>query len=94
LITLKAEAMNLTLEEDALNQEKDQSISNKHTNWDDFRCLVNEKLTLNIKTKEDTEAAAKFFNNTIQCAGWNAMPEHKRTLKTYNCSILIKQQIE
>jgi hypothetical protein len=63
---------------------------------DDFRCLINERLTLNIplKTKEDIQAAARFFNNTIQCAGWNATPEHERTLKTYDCPILIKGKTE
>jgi hypothetical protein len=64
-----------------------------HANWDDFRRLVNERLTLNIplKTEEDIEAAAKFFNDTIQCAGWNATPEYERTLKACHCLILIKQ---
>jgi hypothetical protein len=27
-------------------------------------------------------------------AGWNATPEHRDTLKTYDCPILIKQKIE
>jgi hypothetical protein len=27
-------------------------------------------------TKEDIEAAVKFFNDTVQWAGWNATPEH------------------
>jgi hypothetical protein len=54
------------------------------------------RLTSNIplKTKEDNEAAAKFFNDTIQWAGWNAMPEHKMTLEAYNCPIKIKLKIE
>jgi hypothetical protein len=44
---------------------------NRHTNLDDFRCLGNERLTLNItlKTEKDLEAAAKFFNDTIQYTG-------------------------
>jgi hypothetical protein len=52
----------------ALNQEKQPSLSNRHTNWDDFRHLINHRLTLNVslKTKEDIEAAVKFFNNTVQ----------------------------
>jgi hypothetical protein len=39
------------------------------------------RLTLNmpLKTEEDIEAAANFFNDTIQCAGWNATLEHRRT---------------
>jgi hypothetical protein len=84
----------ITLTADALNQENEPILSNRHANWDDFRLLVNERLTLNIphKTEEDTEAAAKVFNNTIQRAGWNATPEHRRTLKdAYDCPITIMQ---
>jgi hypothetical protein len=48
---------------------------------DDFRSLINERLILNtsLKIQEDTEAAVKFFNDTIQWAGWNAMPEYTET---------------
>jgi hypothetical protein len=28
------------------------------------------------------ETAVKFFNATVQCASWNATPEHTDTLKT------------
>jgi hypothetical protein len=59
----------------------------RHTNyWDDFRHLINHRLTLNvsIKSEEDIEAAVKFFNDTIHWAGWNTMPEHADTLKTYD----------
>jgi hypothetical protein len=55
----------VTLEAHALNQPR---LNNRHKNWDDFRQLINESLTLNVsfKTEEDTEAAVKFFNDTIQ----------------------------
>jgi hypothetical protein len=53
----------ITLTADALHQESESIVSNRHTNWDDFRRLVNESLTLNIPLKTvDIEAAAKFFN--------------------------------
>jgi hypothetical protein len=79
-----------------LNQQKQPSLSNRHTNWDDFRHLINNRLTLNVslKNEEDMEATVKFFNHTIQWACWNAMPEYTDTLKTYNCPILNKQNIE
>jgi hypothetical protein len=32
----------------SLNQEKLPSLSNRHTNWDDFRHLINQRLTLNV----------------------------------------------
>jgi hypothetical protein len=86
----------ITLAADALGHENELILSNRHTNWDEIRRLVNERLTLNIplETEEDIEAAAKFFNDTIQWAGWNATPEHKRTLEAYDCRIKIKQKIE
>jgi hypothetical protein len=86
----------ITLTLHAVNQEKQPSLSNRHTIWDDFRHLINQRLTFNVslKSEEDIEAAVKFFNDTIQWAGWNATPEHTDTLKTYNCPILNKQKIE
>jgi hypothetical protein len=75
-----------------LNQGKQPSLSNRHTKCDDFRHLI-ERLTLNVspKTEQDTEAAAKILNDTIQQAGWNATPEHTDTLKTYDFHLLIKK---
>jgi hypothetical protein len=74
-----------------LNQEKQPSFSNRHTNWDDWTCIINERLNLNIslKTEEDTEAAVKFLQqyNTMGRLGCNP--------RTYShCPILIKQKIE
>jgi hypothetical protein len=68
----------ITLEAHALKKEKQPSLNNRHTNWDDFRQLIKEILTLNVsfKTEKDIEAAVKFINDTIQWAGWNATPEH------------------
>jgi hypothetical protein len=84
----------IKLTADVLNQEKEPILSNRRPNWDDFRCLVNERLTLNIPLKtEEIEAAAKFFNDTIQWTCWNATPEHKKTLKAYYCPVIIKQKI-
>jgi hypothetical protein len=75
----------ITMTTHALNQEKQRSLSNRHTNWDDFRYLINQRLTLNVslKTKKDIEAALKFFNDTVQWAGWNATPEHTDTRLPY-----------
>jgi hypothetical protein len=58
--------------------------------------LINQRLTLNVclTTEEDTEAAIKFINDAIEWSGWNATPEHTDTLKTYDCPMLIKQEIE
>jgi hypothetical protein len=60
----------------ALYQEKEPSLHNTYTNWDDFRQLINERLNLNIsfKTEEDIDAAVKFFNdkNTMGRSEHNA----------------------
>jgi hypothetical protein len=71
----------ITLKAHTLNQEKQRNLSNRQTNWDDFRQLINETLTLNVslKTEENIEAAVKFFNDVIQWARWNATPEHRHT---------------
>jgi hypothetical protein len=86
----------ITLRADALNQEKQSSLCNRHTNWDDFRHLINQRLTLNVslKTEEGIEAAVKFFNDTAQWAGWKTTPEHTDTLNTYDCPILNKEKME
>jgi hypothetical protein len=86
----------ITLTSHALNQEKQPSVSNRHTNWDDIRHFINQRLTLNVslKTEQDIDAAVKFSNDTVQWAGWNATPKHTDTLKIYDCPILIKQNIE
>jgi hypothetical protein len=51
--------------------------------------LIKQRLTLNVslKTEQNTEAAVKFFNDTIRWAGWNATQEHTDTIKTYDCPI-------
>jgi hypothetical protein len=74
----------ITLTTHAMYQEKKPSLSNRHTNWDYFRHLINQRLTLNVplRTEEDIEAAVKSFNDTVQWAGWNATPEHTEALKT------------
>jgi hypothetical protein len=58
----------ITLKAHVPDQEKQPSLSNRHTNWDDVRHFINERLTLNVslKTEEDTGAEVKFFNDTIQ----------------------------
>jgi hypothetical protein len=57
----------ITLKAHALNQDKQPSLNNRHTYWDDFIYCINERLTLNVflKTEEDIEATVKFFNDTI-----------------------------
>jgi hypothetical protein len=55
----------------ALKQEREPS--NIHLNWEDFRHLLNERLTLNVfpKAKEDIEAAPS--SSTVQYNGQDGM---------------------
>jgi hypothetical protein len=80
----------ITLKAHTLNQEKQASLSNTQTNWDDIRHIINQRLTLNIsfKTEEDIEAAVKFFNDRIQWAGWNGRPKH-----THSYSMLFAERV-
>jgi hypothetical protein len=84
----------ITLKAHALNHEKQTSLSNRHINWDDFRHLFNQRLTSNVslQIEEDIEAAVKFFNDTVQWAGWITTPQHTDTFKAYSCPMLIKQK--
>jgi exonuclease III len=68
----------VTLISHAMNQEKQPSLSNRRTNWDYFRHLINQRLSLNVplKTEADIEAAVKSFNDIVQWAGWKAIPKH------------------
>jgi hypothetical protein len=52
----------ITLTAHVLNQEKQPSFKSGHTYWDDFRRLINDRLTLNVslKTAQDIEVAVKF----------------------------------
>jgi hypothetical protein len=71
----------ITLKAHALNLEEQPSLSNRHTNWDDFRCLINERqrlLKFSLKPKKTLKQQSR--SSTI---GWNATPGHTETLKAY-----------
>jgi hypothetical protein len=70
-LSSKHSSIFITLIVATLNQENEPILSNRHTNWDNFRHLASERLTLNIllKIDKDIEAAVKFFSDTIQCTG-------------------------
>jgi hypothetical protein len=86
----------VTLTTHAKNREKQPSLSNRYTNSNEFRHLINEKLTRKVplKTEENIQEAGNFFSNTIQWAGWNATPEHTDILITVDCPIQMKQKMK
>jgi exonuclease III len=75
---------------------KPPHLSNQQTNWDLFRYLITDRLTLKIplKTPEDIEEAVKLFNDTVQWAGWTATPSPPAPLHTHGCLPFIRQRLE
>jgi hypothetical protein len=57
----------ITLSHETLFRVPNLSLSNNKTNWDSFRQLLAENLSLNIslKTTADIEAAVNNFSNLI-----------------------------
>jgi hypothetical protein len=80
----------ITLTPHALNQEYQPSLSSRHSNWVDFRHVINQRLTLNIslKAEKGIEAKVKLFNDTKQWASWNATPDHTDALNTCDYRVL------
>jgi hypothetical protein len=57
----------VTLTSQQIRPDPPPSLSNKLTNWDYFKRLINERLLLQIplKTTDDIEEAVKFFTDTV-----------------------------
>lgn len=51
-------------------------LHSKHTNWDQFKCLVSNSLDTRIplKTEDDLTEAVEHFNRCIQSAAWSSTP--------------------
>lgn len=86
----------VTLSTKVIMKQKAPSLCNKKTNWNYFRCTLDELLTCHIplKTEEDLDCAAKRLCNAIQQAAWKASPADSRVLeKRESCPIFIKRII-
>jgi hypothetical protein len=68
--------VSVTLTSQPIRSDPPPRLSNKHTNLDYFKHLINERLLLQIplKATDDIEEAVKFFTDTVQWAGWKATP--------------------
>jgi hypothetical protein len=78
-----------------LNQAPHPRLSNKQTNWDYFLQLISAHLNTKVllKTIAQTDDAAKYFNDMVHWACWNATPEHTHTSLPYDCPPIIKQKL-
>jgi hypothetical protein len=81
----------VTLSSQVLRREPPPSLCNRRTNWDEFRNLITERLTLHISliTAEDIEAAVQYFNDNPK----GRLEHNAQTNKTNECPLLIKQKI-
>jgi hypothetical protein len=78
-----------------INQDLQPSLSKRRTNWDYFSHLIHQRLILQVplKTTADIEASVKFFNDTVQWAGWKATPKLSAANRIHDCPISIKQKL-
>jgi hypothetical protein len=87
----------ITLTAHALNQKKQPSLRNRQTYWNDFRHLINEKLTLHAPLKPKETFKQQSSSTVIQNSTMGRLECNDRTYRdTYGIQlpILIKQKIE
>lgn len=70
-------------------------LSTKSTNWDEFRILLEEMISLNIplKTENDIDEAVETINLAIQKAAWTATPFQTAKEQQVQCPVAIKNKI-
>jgi endonuclease/exonuclease/phosphatase (EEP) superfamily protein YafD len=85
----------VTLTSQACHHDTQPRLCTKHTNWNYFRYILNQCLTLHIplKTTNDIDEAAKLFTDSVQCAGWSATPTPPVSNRQSECPILIKKKL-
>jgi hypothetical protein len=85
----------ITLTSQPIRPDPPPSLSNRLTNWDYFKHLVNQRLLLQIplKTTDDIEEAVKSFTDTVQWAGWKATPPLPNRTRINACPLKIQQQL-
>jgi hypothetical protein len=85
----------VTLKSQPIRPDPPPTLSNRRSNWDYFKHLINQRLLLQIhlKTTDDIEAAVKLFTDTVQWAGWKATPPLPAMNRIHACPLRIKQQL-
>lgn len=70
------------------------TLSNKKTDWECFRAILEESINTKIplKIETDVEAAVEHFNHCIQQAAWNSTPMNPKNGKI-SCSIAVRDKI-
>lgn len=70
-------------------------LGSKHTNWDNFRMLIQDNLNtlVPLKTNTDIDNAVEYLNQIIQNSIWKSTPAQNRCTKVQELPNLIKGKI-
>lgn len=85
-----------TISSTIIYKEHSPTLSNKLTNWEKFRQIMNENISLKIplKTPDDIDDAVEFLNSTIQTCCWQSTPgDQQKNLNHINYPVEIKRRI-
>lgn len=83
----------LNLGTQVLIKEKLPILCNKHTNWNMFRTILDEKMPLSILLKIEGDVFKAVDSHAIQEAAWEATPELNECDKIEDCHQVIKNEI-
>lgn len=79
-------AILLTSSEHIIKKENSPTLSNKFTNWEKFKTILEGKINLSVplKTVNQLDYEIDKFNRDIQQSAWASTPELKRNIKGNN----------
>lgn len=85
----------LIIFETVQKKESPLTLTNRKTNWNQFRDHLDSRIDLNIplKSQVDIEVAVNSITNDIQQAAWFATPELNIKEKKYNATALVTELI-
>lgn len=80
---------------DIIHKQKPASLTNRSSNWDLFRNLLEERININIslKSAEEIDEAVENFTQNIQYAAWKATPEVSTAKRIQDCSNVVKEAL-
>lgn len=85
-----------TLSTTIILKEPRETLYNSKTDWDSFRCFIEENadLLIPLKTEEDIEKAAFHTTNLIQKAAWMSTPSTKNRTQYQDFTLEIREMIK
>lgn len=85
----------VTVYSQIIRKQKQPTLYSRKTNWDMFRHHLDERLTVNISLKTETqiEHAVENLTKSIQTAAWLATPDRNATYINESCPVVVKEKI-